>query len=149
MMISGPWAWANLIKTGIDFGVAPVPGYEGNQAKPFVGVSAAYINRASSNQDIAKEFIEGYLISEGGLTAMNDAKPIGIPSLISLADKLDKEDPLLQQMKICVEQGEVMPNIPEMGRFWSAVGAALQLATNGQATVQTALNEAAENMRRH
>ena len=87
MMISGPWAWANLMKTGIDFGVAPVPGCDDHPSKPFVGVSAAYINRASSNQDIAKEFIEGYLISEEGLNAMNDAKPIGIPSLISLAEK--------------------------------------------------------------
>jgi len=149
MMISGPWAWANLMKTGIDFGVAPVPGCGDKPAEPFVGVSAAYINRASSNQDIATEFIEGYLISEEGLKAMNDAKPIGIPSLISLAEKMDQENPLLKEMKICVEQGEVMPNIPEMGRFWTAVGAALQLATNGQAPVKTALDEAAENMRKH
>jgi maltose/maltodextrin transport system substrate-binding protein len=149
MMISGPWAWANLMKTGIDFGIAPVPGYGDKPSKPFVGVSAAYINRASSNQDIAKEFIEDYLISDEGLNALNDAKPIGIPSLISLAEKLDRENPLLKEMKICVEGGEVMPNIPEMGRFWSAVGSALQLATNGQATVQKALDEAAENMRKH
>ena len=149
MMISGPWAWANLMKTGIDFGVAPVPGCDDHPSKPFVGVSAAYINRASSNQDIATEFIEGYLISEEGLKAMNDAKPIGIPSLISFAEELDQENPLLKEMKICVERGEVMPNIPEMGRFWTAVGSALQLATNGQAPVQTALDEAAENMRKH
>ena len=25
MMISGPWAWANLMKTGIDFGIATTP----------------------------------------------------------------------------------------------------------------------------
>ena len=149
MMISGPWAWANLMKTGIDFGVAPVPGCDDRPGKPFVGVSAAYINRASSNQDIAKEFIEDCLISEEGLNAMNDAKPIGIPSLISLAEQLDQQNPLLKEMKICVEGGEVMPNIPEMGRFWTAVGAALQLATNGQLPVQTALEEAAENMRKH
>ena len=80
---------------------------------------------------------------------MNDAKPIGIPSLISFAEELDQENPLLKEMKICVERGEVMPNIPEMGRFWTAVGSALQLATNGQAPVQTALDEAAENMRKH
>ena len=135
MMISGPWAWANLMKTGIDFGVAPVPGCDDNPSKPFVGVSAAYINRASSNQDIAKEFIEEFLVSEEGLKAMNEAKPIGIPSLISLAEKLDQENPLLKEMKICIEGGEVMPNIPEMGRFWRAVGSALQLATNGQAPV--------------
>lgn len=149
MMISGPWAWANLMKTGINFGVAPIPGCGENPAKPFVGVSAAYINRASSNQDIAKEFIESFLISEEGLKAMNDAKPIGIPSLKSLATQMDQENPLLKEMKICIERGEVMPNIPEMGRFWTAVGSALQLATNGQATVQAALQEAADNMRKH
>jgi len=149
MMISGPWAWANLMKRGIEFGVAPVPGCDDKPSRPFVGVSAGYINRASANQDIATEFIEGYLISEEGLNAMNDAKPIGIPALKSLAEKLDREDPLLKEMKMCVEQGEVMPNIPEMGRFWTAVSSALQLAANGQAPVQSALDEAAENMRKH
>ena len=149
MMISGPWAWANLMKTGIDFGVAPIPRCGDHPAKPFVGVSAAYINRASSNQDIAKEFIESFLISEEGLRTMNEAKPIGIPSLVSLAEEMDQSNPLLRQMKICIEQGEVMPNIPEMGRFWSAVGAALQLATNGQASAEAALREAADNIRKH
>ena len=80
---------------------------------------------------------------------MNEAKPIGIPSLVSLAEEMDQSNPLLRQMKICIEQGEVMPNIPEMGRFWSAVGAALQLATNGQASAEAALREAADNIRKH
>jgi maltose/maltodextrin transport system substrate-binding protein len=148
MLISGPWAWANLMKTGIDFAVAPVPGCCNKPARPFVGVSAAYINRASTNQDIAREFIEGYLVSEQGLKAMNDAKPIGIPSLISLAQEMDQTNPLLKELKSCIEAGEVMPNIPEMGRFWTALGSALQLAANGQATAQAALDEAAQNMRK-
>jgi maltose/maltodextrin transport system substrate-binding protein len=80
---------------------------------------------------------------------MNDAKPIGIPSLISLADQMDQSNPLLRELKICIEQGQVMPNIPEMGRFWTAVGGALQLATNGQASAQSALREAADNIRKH
>jgi maltose/maltodextrin transport system substrate-binding protein len=149
MMLSGPWAWANLIKAGIDFGIAPVPGSGEHPARPFVGVSAAYINRATSNQDIAKEFIENFLASEEGLRAMNDAKPVGIPSLLSLAEQMIQSNPLLREMKICIEQGEVMPNIPEMGRFWTAVGGALQLATNGQASAKSALQEAADNMRKH
>lgn len=149
MMISGPWAWSNLMKTGIDFDVAPVPGCSDKPARPFVGVSAAYINRASGNQDIAREFVEHYLISEQGLKAMNDAKPIGIPALISLAQQMEETNPLLKEMRSCIEQGEVMPNIPEMGRFWTAFGSALQVATNGHATAQAALQEAAENMRRH
>ena len=149
MMISGPWAWANLMKSGSDFGVAPVPSCGNHPARPFVGVTAAYINRATSNQDIAKEFIENFLMTEEGLKAMNDAKPIGIPSLISLANEMVQSNPLLREMNACIEEGEVMPNIPEMGRFWSAVGAALQLATQGQAPADAALKEAADNMLKH
>jgi len=149
MMISGPWAWANLMKSGIDFGVAPVPGCGNHPARPFVGVTAAYINRATSNQDIAKEFVENFLISEEGLRAMNEAKPVGIPSLTALANEMIQTNPLLREMNACIEEGEVMPNIPEMGRFWSAVGAALQLATNGQASPNAALKEAANNMLKH
>jgi len=37
----------------------------------------------------------------------------------------------------------------DLMRFWSAVGSALQLATNGQASVQAALQEAADSMRKH
>ena len=28
MIVSGPWAWSNLIKNGIDFAVAPIPGVD-------------------------------------------------------------------------------------------------------------------------
>ena len=34
MMISGPWAWSNLMKIGINFGVAPIPGVAGNPGTP-------------------------------------------------------------------------------------------------------------------
>jgi maltose-binding protein MalE len=49
MMISGPSAWPNLIKNGIDFGVAPIPGVDQNIGRPFVGVTVAYLNRSSPN----------------------------------------------------------------------------------------------------
>jgi maltose/maltodextrin transport system substrate-binding protein len=113
-----------------------------------VGVLACYINRASPNQDIAKEFIENFLLSEEGLKAMDEAKPIGIPSLVTLANEMERTNPLLQQLQLCAEQGEIMPNIPEMGRFWSAVGSALQTATNKQTPIPQALQEAADSMRK-
>ena len=147
MIISGPWAWSNLMKSGIDFGVAPIPGVDGNLGSPFVGVSVAYLNRSSPNQDLVKEFLERYALTEEGLTAMDQAKPIGVPALISLYEKMIKYHPLLRQLKVSVDYGEVMPNIPQMGRFFSAVGAALQIATQGQASARAALQEAEANMR--
>jgi maltose/maltodextrin transport system substrate-binding protein len=146
MMISGPWDWPDLMKSGIDFGVTPVPGVNGAPGKAFVGVSVAYINRSSPNLDIARQFLENYAITDEQLTAANRLKPIGIPALTSLYETMSKNEELLREMKLCADDGEVMPNILQMGRFWGAMGSALQIATNGQATAQSALTEARENM---
>jgi maltose/maltodextrin transport system substrate-binding protein len=146
MMISGPWAWSNLIKNGIDFGVAPIPGVDENLGRPFVGVTVAYLNRSSPNQDLIKEFLERYALTEEGLTAMYDAKPTGVPALISIYEKLAKDNPRLRQLKAAVEYGQVMPNIPQMGRFFSSVSGALQIATEGRASATAALQEAEANM---
>jgi maltose/maltodextrin transport system substrate-binding protein len=148
MMISGPWAWSNLIQKGIDFGVALVPGVDGKVGRPFVGVSVAYLNRSSPNQDLSKEFLERYLLTEEGLAVINQAKPIGIPALISSYEKISRNNPRLRELKASVDYGQVMPNIPQMGRFFSAVGAALELAAEGQLPARTALQEAEANMKR-
>lgn len=148
MMISGPWAWSGLIKSGIDFGLAPIPGVAGHPGRPFVGVSVAYLNRSSPNRDLAKDFLERYVLTDEGLTAMDHGKPLGIPALISLEEKMVKNNPLLQQLKVCMDDGEVMPNVPQMSRFFSSLGSALQIATNGQASPEAALREAEATMRR-
>jgi len=147
MMISGPWAWSNLIQKGIDFGLSAVPGVDGQVGRPFVGVSMAYLNRSSPNQDLAREFIERYLLTDEGLTAMNSAKAIGVPALISLFDKLSKNDIRMRQLKTSVDYGEVMPNVPQMGQFFSAMSAALQLATDGRLSASAALQQADANLR--
>ena len=147
MMISGPWAWSNLVQRGIDFGLAPMPGVDGKPGHPFVGVMVAYVNRSSPNHDLVKEFVEGYLLTAEGLIALNSGKPIGIPALIPVYNSIAKDNARLQQLKTCVDYGEVMPNVPQMGRFFSAVGAALQIATAGRASAQAALQEAEANMR--
>jgi maltose/maltodextrin transport system substrate-binding protein len=146
MMISGPWDWPNLMKSGIDFGVAPMPGINGKLGKAFIGVTVAYINRSSPNRDLAKEFLEKYTFTKESLCAMDHVKPIGIPAMISLYDDLAQSNPLLGEMKRCADEGEVMPNIPQMGRFWTSFGTALELATNGRSSPAAALAEAQRNM---
>jgi maltose/maltodextrin transport system substrate-binding protein len=148
MMISGPWAWANLKQRGIDFGVAPMPGVNGKLGRPFIGVMVAYCNRSSPNQDLAKEFLEHYLLTEDGLRAMNHAKPIGVPALISLYNRMAKDSARLRELKRAVDYGAIMPNVPQMSRFFSAVSAALQIATADRASAQAALQDAEANMRR-
>ena len=147
MMISGPWAWSNLVQKGIDFGLSQIPGVRGQVGRPFVGVSAAFINRSSPNQDLAKEFIERDLLTDEGLADMNNAKPLGVPALVSFYDKLAQNDEHLRQLKASVDAGQVMPNVPQMGQFFSALSAALQLAADGRMSASAALRQAESNLR--
>jgi maltose/maltodextrin transport system substrate-binding protein len=61
--------------------------------------------------------------------------------------KISQNDPRLRELKASVDYGQVMPNVPQMGRFFSALGAALQLAADGRLSPRSALLQAAANMR--
>jgi len=58
-----------------------------------------------------------------------------------------KDNALVRELKAGVDQGQIMPNIPQMGRFFTAVGAALQIAGEGRASPKEALQEALISMR--
>jgi maltose/maltodextrin transport system substrate-binding protein len=96
---------------------------------------------------LAPYFIEHYLLAEEGITAMNAAKPIGVPALLSAYQRMAKDNPLVRDLNTAIDLGEIMPNIPQMGRFFSAVGTALQIATQGRASPQEALDDAAATLR--
>jgi maltose/maltodextrin transport system substrate-binding protein len=144
MMVSGPWAWGELKKCGIDFELALLPGVNGNPGRPFVGVLSALINRSSPNADLAAQFLEDYVCTEEGLRTIDADVAIGIPALKAFADELSAKNPLIRMTYENARNGAVMPNVPQIGRFWSALGAALQVATNGRASPQAALDEAKE-----
>ena len=78
---------------------------------------------------------------------MNQAIPIGVPALISLCQRMSKDNPLVRELNASVDLGQVMPNIPQMGLFFSWVGAALEIATQGRAPAQRALSDVDANMR--
>ena len=146
MMISGPWAWLELRKCGIDFDLAPLPGVGGKPGKPFVGVLSALINRATPNGDLAVQFLEEYVCTADGLRTIDADIAIGVPALKALAEELSAKNPLIKITYENALNGVVMPNVPQMGKFWGAMVAALQIATSGQATPQAALDEAEKTL---
>jgi maltose/maltodextrin transport system substrate-binding protein len=142
MMISGPWSWVDLRKCGVDFDLAPLPGVGGKPGRPFVGVLSALINRASPNGDLAAQFLEKYVCTDEGLKTMDADVAIGVPALKALADEMSAKNHLIQITYENALNGVVMPNVPQIGKFWGAMAAALEVATNGQATPQAALDVA-------
>ena len=147
-MVNGPWVWADLRKGGIDFELAPMPGVGGNPGKPFVGVLTALINRSSPNSDFAKEFLEKYVCTVDGLKAIDAEAPLGVPALKALADEMSAENPLIRGTYENALNGVVMPNIPQMGRFWSSMKAAFEIATSLRASPEAALKGARKSMKK-
>ncbi|EFX92453.1 maltose ABC transporter periplasmic protein [Actinobacillus ureae] len=141
LTINGPWSWANIEKSGINYGVAVLPTLNGKASKPFVGVLSAAVNASSPNQDLAKEFLENHLLTDEGLTTVNKDAPLGAVALKSFQEKLAK-DPRIAATMANAENGEIMPNIPQMSRFWYSEKAAIGNATSGRQSVKAALDEA-------
>ncbi|WP_341678270.1 maltose/maltodextrin ABC transporter substrate-binding protein MalE [Niveibacterium sp. SC-1] len=141
MMINGPWAWDNLKKSKINFGTAPIPKIGNKAGAPFVGVQGAMINKASPNKDIAKEFIENYMLSQAGLKACNADVPF-VPADKAFFKELSA-DPNIKAVMESAKNGAPMPNIPEMGRFWSSMASALQNITQGRQAPKEGMDAAA------
>ncbi len=141
MTINGPWAWSNIDKSKVNYGVTLLPTFKGKPSKPFVGVLSAGINAASPNKELAKEFLENYLLTDRGLDEVNKDKPLGAVALKSFQEQLAK-DPRIAATMDNAQKGEIMPNIPQMSAFWYAVRTAVINAASGRQTVDAALKDA-------
>ncbi|MGN1357379.1 MAG: maltose/maltodextrin ABC transporter substrate-binding protein MalE [Succinivibrionaceae bacterium] len=143
-IINGPWSWSNYDQK-IKYTVNPLPKLAGKPAKAFVGVQGLAINAQSPNKELAVAFIEDYLLTDAGLKVVNDDKALGAAALKSFQKTLEK-DPRIKATMANAVNGEPMPNVPEMNRFWSAFQQALKNATTNRQTVDEALATAASRI---
>jgi maltose/maltodextrin transport system substrate-binding protein len=125
--------------------VAPIPAIGKHAAKPFVGVLGCVIAAPSRVKDLAREFIENHLLQVDSLKTINADVPLGVPANKAYYAEL-AADPAIRATMDNARRGEPIPNIPEMGRFFTAMDAALEAITNGQQTPKQALDGAAARM---
>lgn len=144
-IINGPWGWPNYDQAKVDFSVYKLPKLGGQPAKAFVGVTGMALNAASPNKELAQEFLENYLLTDEGLEAVNNDKALGVAALNSFQAKLDK-DPRISATKLNAVNGEPMPSVPEMNKFWSSFETALKNITSGRQGVDEAADTAAKRI---
>lgn len=144
-IINGPWGWPNYDQAKVDFSVYKLPKLGGQPSKAFVGVTGLVINAASPNKELAVEFLENYLLTDEGLEAVNNDKALGVAALNSFQNKLDK-DPRIATTKVNAVNGDPMPSVPEMSKFWSSFETALKNVTSGRQAVNEAADTAAKRI---
>jgi maltose/maltodextrin transport system substrate-binding protein len=142
MMINGPWAWDNVKKAKIDFGVSTIPSVAGKPAKPFVGVLGCMITAPSKLKDIGREFIENHLLTIDSLKTISADVPLGTPANRAYFQALSADANIRATMANALA-GEAIPNIPEMGRVFPALDAAIEAVTQGRQPAKEALDGAA------
>lgn len=146
MTINGPWAWVNLRRAGIDFGVARLPLLEGKPCVPFVGVKGIMVNRATRQRELCAELVEHHILSAQGVRRLNAAEPLGATASREVFRELSA-DARIRVIMDSAQDGIPTPSNPEMGRFWSAMKTALTNLTEGRQEARAALEAAARRIK--
>ena len=125
--------------------MASVPSIGGKPSRPFVGVLGCMITAPSRQKDIAREFIENHLLKVESLKTISADVPLGTPANKAYFAEL-AADPRIRATMDNARAGEPIPNIPETGRFFPAMDAALEAITTGRQAPKAALDGAAARM---
>jgi maltose/maltodextrin transport system substrate-binding protein len=121
LTINGPWAWDNLDRSGIAYGVTPLPSLNGKPARVCVSVVVAAISTASPNQDLAARFLERHLLTPAGLRIAAGGRPPAATALKEYQKELG-QDPRRAATFASAMGGDPIPPIAEMADYWLGTG---------------------------
>lgn len=144
MMLTGPWEFANLDSSGINYGFAPLPTMNGQKPKPFSSVHGFMISAFSENKMLAQAFIRDFIATDEIMTELYEEggrPPVYKPAIDSL-----KDDPQMTGVLESAKASMPMPSIPEMNSVWAAWKDALELILNQKQGVKPALDNAVEQI---
>ncbi|MFE7631701.1 extracellular solute-binding protein [Kocuria sp. NPDC057446] len=128
--LGGPWELADIEGAGMDVSVLPVPPAGDEEARPFVGVQAFFVNANAQNPVAAQDFAANYLTRPESQTALYEST--GRPPASRVAVDRMQGDPLRSAYAEIAETGLPMPAIPAMGAVWSFWGTTENAVVDGR-----------------
>ena len=95
---------------------------------------------------LGTSFLANAAIEKNQLTVwVNDDKALGAAALKTFQAQVGK-NPRVATTIENAQNGDLMPSVPEMSRFWSSFQTALKNATSGRQSVDEALDTAAKRV---
>ncbi|MDW6019377.1 maltose ABC transporter substrate-binding protein [Vibrio plantisponsor] len=123
-IIDGPWAIQGYDNSGVNYGVVPIPTFEGKQPRTFSTVRLAVVSAYSDYPKAAQLFAD-YLSSDKMLMKRYEMTK-SIPPVQDLMEKIIVDAD--EATYAIIAQGfhsDAMPSIPEMGYLWSPMASAI------------------------
>ncbi|MFI7579154.1 extracellular solute-binding protein [Kocuria sp. M1N1S27] len=142
--LGGPWELTDVEAAGMDVSVLPVPPAGNEQARPFVGVQAFFVNANAANPIAAQDFAANYLTRPEAQTALYEST--GRPPASQVAVERMQGDPLRSAYAEIAETGLPMPAIPEMGAVWSFWGTTENAIVDGRGDPVALWNRMIDNI---
>jgi len=136
----GPWALDRFRVSGVPYAVTKFPGLEpGKPGSPFFGVQGLIINNSSPRRLLAQTFATEFLAREENMRALHNAdqRPSAWRTIFEGGGDKDA-----QGFNAAGPTAVPMPNVPQMGYVWEAVGNAISLSFAGTSTPAAALQTA-------
>ena len=141
-VINGPWALDSYAKSGINYGIAPLPKLKnGEYYRPFYGVKGYAVAKNSQNKDLAAKFIEFANQPKYALirySAIAELPPINDVIANPLIANDDFSNALASQML----NADPMPYIAETSQIWGPMADAIKSVIANKQNAKQALNDA-------
>ena len=145
-LVSGPWAIADIVKSGVKYDISTIPPFEGGSAAgPFIGVNGFYVASKGANKTLAQEFVTSLVPTVDFQVGLYQAEPRR-PAVTAAVDQVKATDPNIPKFAEAAVGGVILPAIPAMGQVWGPFGIA-EAAIVGGADPKTALTAAAAAIR--
>ena len=141
-VINGPWALGDYAKSGVDYGVAPLPILQNGQSmRPFYGAKGYVVSADSKNKELAEKFLEYINRPEYALIRYSEIAELP-PIKTVLENPLITNDDFANAITIQIKNADAMPTVPELSEVWEPMGNAISKSISGADEPKNALNKA-------
>lgn len=140
-VITGPWMLETYAKSGINYGVAPLPKLpNGKYMNPFLGFRGYAISKYAKNEALATKFMQFINQPQYALTRYEQIQEIPpIKAVMELP--LIKNDDFANAVAEQSLHAEPTPSIPEMSMVWDPINKAFYDAVSGAVPTKQALED--------
>lgn len=141
-VINGPWALDGYAKSGVNYGVAPLPKLSnGKSIRPFYGVKGYAICSNSKNKELAEKFLEFANQEQYAIYRYSQIAEFP-PVKEVMSNPLITNDDYANAISTQILNADPMPSIPQMGYVWGAMGDAMTKVIKEKADPKKSLDGA-------